>query len=139
MKRRTRDESGASAVEFALVFPVLALLLFGIISYGYMFTVRQAMTQAAAEGARAGAVAPEGTAVDKASSAVNDALGGTGLKCGERGLVCTTALDSDCDSASGGDCVKVTLTLNYKTFDPFKLPLVPMPGELEFTSQAEVN
>jgi Flp pilus assembly protein TadG len=36
----------------AIVAPILLTLVFGIIEYGWVFTVRQAMTNAAREGAR---------------------------------------------------------------------------------------
>jgi Flp pilus assembly protein TadG len=55
---RHRAEGGAAAVEFALVAPLLLLLVFGVISYGYMLSFRQALSQGAAEGARAAAVSP---------------------------------------------------------------------------------
>lgn len=45
------DESGASAVEFALVLPVLCLMLFGIIKLGIAFTNYIQLTNAAAAGA----------------------------------------------------------------------------------------
>ena len=49
---RGRRESGASAVEFALVMPVLFLLLFGIIDYGMLFFDSIGLRQGAREGAR---------------------------------------------------------------------------------------
>ena len=56
MKRRHR-ERGQSLVEFALVFPFFALLLFGIVDLGrYVYTMN-ALNEAAREGARAGVVA----------------------------------------------------------------------------------
>ena len=36
-KRSPRNEDGASAVEFALIAPILLLLFFGIIQYGLYF------------------------------------------------------------------------------------------------------
>ncbi len=51
--RPARRERGAAAVEFALVVPLLLTLVFGIISYGYLLSFRQSLSQAAAEGARA--------------------------------------------------------------------------------------
>ncbi len=42
----------AAAVEMAIVTPLLLTLVFGIIEYGWVFTVRQALVQAAREGAR---------------------------------------------------------------------------------------
>lgn len=47
-----KHRRGAAAVEMALVTPFLLTMLFGIIEYGWIFTVRQALTNAAREGAR---------------------------------------------------------------------------------------
>lgn len=52
-----RDQRGASAVEFAIVLPVIALLLFGIIDFGVVLNNQNTVRAAAREGARLGAVA----------------------------------------------------------------------------------
>ena len=53
-RRPKRPETGASIVEFALLAPVLFVLLFGIIDYGIWFadsiSARQAVRNAAREG-----------------------------------------------------------------------------------------
>ncbi len=54
--RWLRDERGAAAVEFALVLPVVLMMLFGIIEFGRAWNVRQTLTDAAREGARVAAV-----------------------------------------------------------------------------------
>lgn len=51
-KWRMRRESGASAVEFALVLPILILFLFGIIQFGLAFARSQGMEAVARESAR---------------------------------------------------------------------------------------
>ncbi|MCO8126336.1 pilus assembly protein [Acidimicrobiia bacterium EGI L10123] len=57
MKRR---DGGASLVEFALLLPVFAMLLFGGITAGLALNEKQQMTHATREGARyAAAVAPD--------------------------------------------------------------------------------
>ncbi len=53
MRQRTRREQGASAVEFALVVPVLLLFVFGIIEYGNYFKLTNQADSAAMVGARA--------------------------------------------------------------------------------------
>lgn len=50
----------AAVVEMAVVAPLLFTVLFGIIEYGWVFTIRQALTNSAREGARV-AVLPGST------------------------------------------------------------------------------
>lgn len=45
-------ERGAAAVEFALVLPVLVMLVLGIIDFGQVFNAQQTLTYAARSGAR---------------------------------------------------------------------------------------
>jgi len=47
-----RDQDGAAAVEFALLLPLLVVLLFGFIQFGTAFNTRIQATNAAREGAR---------------------------------------------------------------------------------------
>jgi len=49
-----RGESGVAAVEFALILPVLMLILFGILNYGILLYDQAVITNAAREGARWG-------------------------------------------------------------------------------------
>ena len=58
LARFRRDPGGASAVEFALLLPVLIILLFGIMYGASLFNSQQTVTQAAREGARFGATLP---------------------------------------------------------------------------------
>ena len=51
-----KGQRGASAVEFALVLPLLVVLVFGIIEFGLLLYNQQVITNASREGARAGIV-----------------------------------------------------------------------------------
>jgi Flp pilus assembly protein TadG len=53
-KRGLRAEHGAIAVEFAIIFPVLMLLIFGIVDFGHAWYMRHLMSDASREGARYG-------------------------------------------------------------------------------------
>ncbi len=55
-KVRRRTEKGAAAVEFALVLPILVLLVFGIVEFGRAYNAYLSVTHAAREGARLAAV-----------------------------------------------------------------------------------
>ncbi len=48
-----RSQRGAALVEFAFVFPILFLLVYGVIVYSYVYVIQQAITFAAQEGASA--------------------------------------------------------------------------------------
>jgi len=68
IRKGLRSERGASTVEFALLLPVLVLLLFGIFEFGLAYNSYLAVTHAAREGARMAAVGAynEGTIRDTA-------------------------------------------------------------------------
>lgn len=50
--RSPRSEHGAAAVEFALVVPLLLIVLFAIVDLGWVFNQQLTVTAAAREGAR---------------------------------------------------------------------------------------
>ena len=158
MARRPRgraSERGAAAVEFALVVPVLLVLLFGIIGYGYMLSFRQALSQGAAEGARAAAVKPSGTATTTLQTvmraAVDDALGSYGVRCNGTSLEhqtggswapagsCTLTVAA-CTNNATATCATVALSYTYSD-DPLipKVPLVPLPETLTYSTSVEIN
>ncbi len=56
MRRHSRTEDGQAVVEFALVIPVLLLLLLGIIQFGNVFRDYIALTDAVRVGARQASV-----------------------------------------------------------------------------------
>jgi Flp pilus assembly protein TadG len=56
--RRGEGDRGAAMAEFALVFPLLVFLVFGIFGAGMVLNRRLSITQAAREGARFGATVP---------------------------------------------------------------------------------
>ncbi len=72
---RRREDRGAAAVEFALILPVLLLLVLGIINFGYVFGQKLALNQAVREGARNAVVS---TSADESAveTFVRDSTGG---------------------------------------------------------------
>lgn len=56
VQKNIRSESGASAVEFALLLPVLMIILFGVIEFGIALYRQSVLTNASREGARLGIV-----------------------------------------------------------------------------------
>ncbi len=53
---KIRNQKGATAVEFALILPILVMMLFGIFQFGIVYNNWIALTHAAREGARLAAV-----------------------------------------------------------------------------------
>jgi Flp pilus assembly pilin Flp len=52
LRRFGRDDGGAAAIEFALILPVLVVLLLAIVQFGFLFVIQSAMSNAAREEAR---------------------------------------------------------------------------------------
>lgn len=59
LRRWSRDEQGAAVVEFAIVVPVLLVLLFGIIDFGRMMAVGASLASAVRDGGRQAAVSTD--------------------------------------------------------------------------------
>jgi Flp pilus assembly protein TadG len=57
IRDRISREEGVAAVEFAIILPVLALILFGVLEFGRVWSQYQVYNGAAREGARCAAVA----------------------------------------------------------------------------------
>jgi len=56
MKRKYPNQKGSAAVEFALVLPILLVLVFGIVEFSLALYDKAVITNASREGARAGIV-----------------------------------------------------------------------------------
>jgi Flp pilus assembly protein TadG len=54
LMRGIRHETGGVTVEFAIIFPILALLAFGSIDFGHAWYMRHLMSDASREGVRYG-------------------------------------------------------------------------------------
>lgn len=76
-RSRKKRKNGVVAVEMAIVAPLLFTLLFGIIEFGWLFTVKNTMVNAAREGARVGAL--QGTGFADMNARVIQYLQPTGL------------------------------------------------------------
>jgi Flp pilus assembly protein TadG len=138
--RRTlarRSSRGAAAVEFALVAIPLLIIVFGVITYGYMLSFRQSVSQAAAEGARAAAVAAPGA--DREQLARGAIQAAVGSSCSGSYLTCAITIDDD---DGGCSCVQVELTYRYAQ-DPSKPKLLAFdlvaPDVLSYTASARID
>ncbi len=111
MPRRDSDaETGAVALEFALVLTVVLTLLLGIVSFGLQFGTRILAVQAASEGARAAVAglsdAQRTSLATAAVTAILDSYGGIA-----RARTVTVAV-----AGSPTSTVRVTVQLDLSAF-----------------------
>jgi Flp pilus assembly protein TadG len=77
VRRWTKDESGQAMTEFAVVLPLLVVLLFGIVQFGIIFNNYVTLTDAVRAGARVAAVSREaGNPTSAATDAVRSSAPG---------------------------------------------------------------
>ena len=111
-----RDDHGAAVVEFALVVPVLFLIIFAVIDFGRALWTLNVLTSGVREGARAAAIEPTTAfAIDTAKARtvryINGVLG-TSLTTAQ----VTATYDNNSASATYGQ-IRVYLTSGY-VFQP---------------------
>ncbi len=134
--RRRRDERGAEMVEFAFVVVLLIALLYGIISYGLILAAQATITQAAADGARAGIVASSpggstGPPCTTSACTVSEAQAATDVgwmskgTCGTASTTITcVSTEQPCSANQNNECLTVTVSYSYN-----QSPLFPeLPG-----------
>jgi hypothetical protein len=85
-----RHERGVALVEFAMVLPLLLVLVFGIIDFGRAFQTWITLTNAAREGARLGTVSQDAQAVVQRCQST---AGVSGVSCSVSGLPGMTGQD----------------------------------------------
>lgn len=95
-RRRGREgRRGQALVEFALVAPILLLLILGLVDFARAWNAYQVITDAAREGARAAVVENETITQDSVKSVVGAAMARASLDANEPTTVITiTGLDS---------------------------------------------
>jgi Flp pilus assembly protein TadG len=95
------DDRGAVAVEFALIFPVLILILVGIVEFGSMYNAQLLVTGAAREAAREMAITGS---VSQAQAA------GVGEAVGLSPVMTASNISISSPSCSTGQDITVTVT-----------------------------
>jgi Flp pilus assembly protein TadG len=110
-RERTAVERGAVAVEFALIMPVLLLILFGTIEFGRVWSQYQVFQGAAREGARCAAVAASSSCniqdrIDGASGAYTPAATAS-VQVGSGAILAASDSSAGCTNATKGQDVRV--------------------------------
>jgi Flp pilus assembly protein TadG len=100
-------ERGAVAVEFALIMPVLLMILFGTIQFGKVWSQYQVFQGAAREGARCAAVKAAGFADCSIQGEIDEAAGAYTPAASASVTVDGAAAPAGCTDAVRGQNVKV--------------------------------
>jgi len=130
--RRRADESGATAVEFALVMIPLCVLLFGLVQYALYFWAMQGGSDVARNAARTASVGnPAGCAAFRAGvvSQINKLTGA-----GATATITRTYTKQSPTEVQVGD--KVTVRVSFKSTD-LHFPFIPFLHGGLVTSSAE--
>ncbi|MGI9648242.1 MAG: TadE family protein [Acidimicrobiia bacterium] len=117
MSTKLKRDSGAALVEFAIVVPLLLLLVFGIIEFGRAYNAQNTLTHAAREGAREYAITQDPVAGETAAKDAATSLTSSDI----------TVTLSACTPGQ-----PATVTLQY----PFQLQIAFFPVS-NFTMQSE--
>ena len=127
--RRQRGQRGAAAVEFALVMPLLLVLVFGIIQYGWYFYAMQAGSSAVGDAARRVAVGNCPAASD-VQTLIYNKLGGATTASSSGGVTTTvtyTNTDGSADTSPGHIGGSVLVTATFPTLN-LHFPFIPVPN-----------
>ncbi|MDI1264029.1 MAG: pilus assembly protein [bacterium] len=122
MTRIFRCQSGASAVEFAIMLPLFLMLIFGIIVFGSYLAMVHGVQQLAAEAARSSVAG-----IDNAERN-SLATGYVAANAATYPLIVATNLSVNA-APSGADPNVYVVTVNYNAAGTFiySLPFVPSP------------
>jgi Flp pilus assembly protein TadG len=106
------NQKGAALVEFAIVLPLLLMLVFGMIEFSIMFYDKAVITNASREGARAGIVYdfPARISTGDIETIVGNYCSGRLITFGSTNQE-TTNVSGPCINA--GDTIIVTVTYPY--------------------------
>jgi Flp pilus assembly protein TadG len=133
-----RGQRGAALVEFSIAATLFLTLIYGSISYGIMFWVKNSITHAAGEGARAGLRGTDPVAAAKtAAEATIDKTLPTANAAWAKPITPTLGT---CATDPTKTCVTVTVTYPYSAHPIVPaLPFLPLlPSQLRSTSVVQL-
>lgn len=127
-----RDERGASALEFGLMAPLLVLVMFAVVQYGYHFWALETGAASAREAARRLAVGTDWTCTS-AEAQRHAAMPAIATPVVERAYM----VDGAAAAAPKAGAL-VTVTVRFQSLDMRIFPL-PRDGLVVETAQARVE
>jgi hypothetical protein len=120
-RRRWASDRGAELIEMAVVLPLLMLLMFGIVDFGFMFQRYVVLTNAAMEGARLGIL--PGYGIDDAKARAEAYATTGGIPAGE---ALAQPLMVTLDEPGGGAWPALEVTVTHPYTFQFVGPIAAM-------------
>jgi Flp pilus assembly protein TadG len=143
IRQHLQRQDGVAAVEFAIVSMVFLVILFGILTYGFIFGLDQSMNHAAEEGARAAIAKTTDTdAMTEAEDVAKKRLGWLGAsRIADMSFVTSIVTGAtECDADTSIKCIKVVITYpwNTKPIIP-QFPGLPTPDQMQAVAIVELT
>ena len=127
MKHR-KAEKGQSLLEFALIVPILLVILAGVLDLGRLYYAYVSVTDAAAEGASYAAIHPQANARAEVLQRAQEASGALVQ-------IDPTMVQIDCPAIAAGAPITVTVSYSFTVATPLLNVIVPT-GELRLRAVA---
>jgi Flp pilus assembly protein TadG len=144
LRDRRRRSRGQSLAEFAIVFPVLMLIVGGILQFGIIFWGQNTLTQIARDTGRWAATQLDCTSTGAVLTTANTIANNSSL-IGKNGawtganveVTWTTVTGPVCPPINNRGVAYVTITLHHTV--PIFFPFVPGNGNLTTSAQFRVE
>jgi Flp pilus assembly protein TadG len=138
IRQHLQRQDGVAAVEFAIVSMVFLVILFGILTYGFIFSLDQSLNHAAEEGARAAISSTSpATAMTLAHAAAKQRLNWMGSRIQDSDIVEAVAA---CPNDATVSCITVTITYPWNTRPIIpKFPGLPVPTQMQAVAVVQLT
>jgi hypothetical protein len=128
MKLKLKEEKGQSMVEFAMILPVLLLIIIGIIEFGFMFSGYLALSNASREAVRTVSLGETDTVAIQRAKDVAIILNPSKM---------IVSINPSAAIRDRGDSVRVTIVYEYDFLTPFMESL--FGGNLQLEAEATMR
>jgi Flp pilus assembly protein TadG len=126
--KHKKAEKGQSLLEFALIVPILLIILAGVLDLGRLYYAYVAVTDAAAEGASYAAIHPQAYERAEVLQRAQEASGALVQ-------IDPTMVQVDCPAVAAGAPITVTVSYSFTVATPLLNVIVPS-GELRLRAVA---
>ncbi len=142
-KMSQRGRKGGAAVELAVVFPMIVLLVIGAVDYGRVFYTAVTVANAARAGAEYGASSPPTSASDlvgmRTYAQADGNNAGTLTLASARYCECSGVANASCTACTGGVAPEVFVEVTAAKTVNMLLPYPGLPSSFTLTRKATIR